>query len=164
MTDGTLVYRTPVAADAEVIAEAIRETFPQLDPWMPWANVDHSVDDVMVWINREIDPTSHPVSMWLPDGTFVGSCGLNKFDDKGCANLGYWLRTSFTGLGYATRATNKLIDYGRGLGLERIEVIMSVENEPSRMVAERSNATYEGIRKADLELHGRLHDVHVYVA
>lgn len=164
MTDGTLLYRTPVAADAEIIAAAVRETFPALAPWLPWAKADHSAEDIIEWINRKADPTSHPMTIWLPDGTFVGNVGLNKFDGKGCANLGYWLRSSMTGHGYATRATNAMIGYGRQLGVARIEVVMSVGNEPSRKVAERSEAVYEGIREAWLELYGRLHDVHVFAA
>ncbi len=94
----------------------------------------------------------------------VGSVGLNHFDSlNNRANLGYWLRADATGFGYATSATKLLARHGvERLGLHRIEVLMSVENEASRQVAVRAGAAYEGIQRGRLLLQGRYHDVHGY--
>jgi RimJ/RimL family protein N-acetyltransferase len=99
-----------------------------------------------------------------PAGDIVGSAGLNAIDEaNGRANLGYWLRTDRAGHGYATRATVLLANYGMAtVGLHRVEIVMSVENEASRAVARRSGAAYEGVLRNRLLLHGRLHDAHSY--
>lgn len=32
-------------ADAEAHAEAVRESWREMSPWMPWAHADYSADD-----------------------------------------------------------------------------------------------------------------------
>jgi RimJ/RimL family protein N-acetyltransferase len=56
-----------------------------------------------------------------------------------------------------------LAGYGLGtLGLQRLEIVMSVENHASRRVAERVGADHEGILRCRLLLHGRSHDAHSF--
>ena len=69
------------------------------------------------------------------------------------------------GLGYATEATKGLINYGfKELSLYRIEIIMSVRNIASRLVAEKAGASFEGTLSNRLFLHGDLHDAYLYAA
>ena len=161
LTNGRLTLRSPEAADAAAIAECARSSFAELDPWMPWASPDYGVDDAMFWITGE-SKTSFII---LDDqNTMVGTCGLNGFDEVNRrANLGYWVRTSNVGRGIATAATTLVARYGlTQLDLCRLEVIMSVQNEPSRRVAERVGATNEGILRSRLFLKGITHDAHSF--
>ena len=164
LTDGTVTLRSPDDADAPAVAAAVRATLPELEPWMPWATAAYDEDAALAWIRGEFDPGGHSFVMVSDDGTIVGSSGLNRIDELNrCANLGYWLRTDATGRGWATRATRLLARYGiREVGLHRVEVIMSVENEASRRVAERAGATHEGIMRGGLLLRNRHHDVHLF--
>ncbi len=162
LTDGTVTLRPPLEADAPGIVAGVRASQAELYPWLPWATEDYDLGDALPWINLQLDP--HPFVIIDPAGDIVGSAGLNAIDEaNGRANLGYWLRTDRAGHGYATRATVLLANYGMAtVGLHRVEIVMSVENEASRAVARRSGAAYEGVLRNRLLLHGRLHDAHSY--
>lgn len=164
LTDGVIGLRRPRDGDVDTIAALVRGSIDHLTPWMVWASPDYDAESVRAWMTRTFDPTSEPFVIENPAGNIVGSCGLNDIREaNGVANLGYWLGKDHTGNGYATRATDLLLHWALGArGLTRIEVIMSVENEPSRVVAERSQAHYEGVRRGYLRYEGRNHDSHCF--
>jgi len=164
LTDGTVVLQRPAESDAERVTETIRASYQHLTPWMAWAKPDHQVEDTLRWIQRTDDPASHPFMILDPDEHYVGSAGLSSIDARNLiVNVGYWLAPDATGFGYATRATNLLIRYAiEQVGMERAEVWMSVENQPSQQVAERSIATYEATLRQCLRYEGRNHDAHCY--
>ncbi len=165
LTDGDLTLRTPVESDAPGITSAVQASLEALRPWMPWANERYDERAALDWITGKIERAAVPLLMIDGDGRIIGSAGLNGFDNLNArANLGYWLRTDANGFGYATRATKLIAAYGiEQLGLHRVEILMSVENEPSRRVAERAGALYEGVLRGRLLLEGRHHDTHSYV-
>lgn len=165
LTDGNVTLRSPTDADASAVAEAVQASLETLSPWMPWATEGYDDDAAREWIHGIIDPSSVRFVIMDPAGRIIGSCGLNAFDKGNArANLGYWVRADATGFGYATGATKLVAAHGiNDLGLHRIEVIMSVENEPSRRVAIRAGAFYEGVQRGRLLLKGRHHDVHGFV-
>ena len=94
---------------------------------------------------------------------FIGSVGINAVDLHPVVNLGYWLRSSETGKGYATEAAQGVINWAFAeLQTQRIEIIFSVQNNLSRKVAEKTGARCEGLLASRLLLHGRLHDAHLF--
>lgn len=158
-----LLLRTPVDADAPAVAEAVQRSLAELSPWMPWALSDYDADRALAWVRGETgDP--HRFVMIDSSGDVVGSCGLNQLSEPNrSGNLGYWVRSDQAGRGYATAATIALRAYGHGTaGLHRIEIMMSIHNEPSRRVAEKSGAHYEGRLRGYLRLHGEFHDAHCW--
>lgn len=164
LTDGRIVLRTPTEDDAAPVAAAVQSSLAELRPWMPWATEDYDEVGARQWINGEIEPGALALVILDEDNRIVGTTGLNHFDEPNRrANLGYWIRTDATGRGYATAATRLVAAHGLAARrLERIEIIMSVENEASRRVAERAGALYEGVLRARLRLEDRQHDVHSY--
>ena len=164
LTDGTLVIRPPEDSDAAEVLAAVRCSLAELSPWMPWATPAYDEANTLGWIRRELGHGEHPFVMVAGDRGIVGACGINRPDELNrFANLGYWVRTDTTGHGYATRATRLLAQYGfEHVGLARIEIVMSVENVPSRRVAERVGALHEGVMRRRLLLHRRHHDAHLY--
>ncbi len=164
LTDGDLTLRSPTASDADAVADAVSASLELLKPWMPWANERYDRTAAMDWISGKVEPGAVPFMMLDGTGRVIGSTGLNGIDNLNArANLGYWLRADATGFGYATRAVRLVAAYGfEQMELHRVEILMSVENEPSRRVAERAGATYEGILRGRLLLEGRHHDVHSY--
>lgn len=162
LSDGTVTLRTPVEADAPEVAAAVQAALPFIQPWMPWATDDYGADQALEWITGAIEADAVPFVILDDDGSIVGSTGLNQFDGLNLrANLGYWLLPDRTGRGYATAATRLVAAHGFDrLGLQRIEIMMSVENEASRRVAERAGALHEGIQRNRLRLQGRQHDAH----
>jgi len=141
-----------------------REPTPEQTIERRRATAAHDVAAALSWIRGEHEPNEVRYLIVGEDGEVAGGCGLNRFDQPNSrANLGYWLRTDRTGRGWATRATVLLARYGlTRLGLERVEILMSVENKASRRVAERAGATLEGTLRHRLLLHGVYHDAHLY--
>lgn len=161
--DGPTVIRTPTDDDAPAIVDAVQRSLGTLSPWLPWAHAAYGIDQALAWVRDEIEPGSHGFVV-LDDGRLAGAVGLNAIDRRNAiANLGYWLADDAMGRGHATRATKLMARHGLdSLGLHRLEVIMSVDNEPSRRVAEHAGAHYEGILRGRLLLHGRHHDAHLF--
>jgi RimJ/RimL family protein N-acetyltransferase len=164
LTDGTITLRSPIEDDLPALADAVRSSLAELSPFMPWAAGEYDERDTLAWIRGEHGQEERSFVIVDPSGVIVGSCGLNQFSEiNRFANLGYWVRTSCTGKGYATRATRLLARHGLiDLELARIEITMSIENEASRRVAERAGARHEGIMRSRLLLHGRQHDAHLF--
>ena len=164
LTDGVISLRSPVDADAPALCAAVLSSLAELTPFMPWATIAFDEAAALSWIRGEIDPDEVRYLIVGEDGEVAGGCGLNQFNEVNhSANLGYWLRTDRTGRGWATRATLLLARHGlAGLGLERVEILMAVENQASRRVAERAGATFEGTLRHRFLLHGVYHDAHLY--
>jgi RimJ/RimL family protein N-acetyltransferase len=164
LTDGVVTLRPPVDADATAMAAAVRASAAELTPFMPWATTDYEDAAALGWIRGEHDPGELRYLIIGDDGELAGGCGLNLFNAVNhSANLGYWLRTDRTGRGWATRATKLLARHGiTTLGLERIEILMAIGNEPSRRVAERAGAVFEGTLRHRLLLHDRYHDAYLF--
>lgn len=164
LTDGVVTLRQPVDADAPAVSAAVLESLAELTPYMPWATAAYDDAAALEWIRGEREPDEVQYLILGDDGMVAGGCGLNLFNQVNrFANLGYWLRSDRTGRGWATRATALLARHGlTGLGLERVEIMMAVENEASRRVAERAGATFEGTLRHRFLLHGRYHDAYLY--
>ena len=164
LTDGVVVLRAPVDDDAAAMAAAVRASVAELRPFMPWATEDYGEADALGWIRGEHDPDELSYLIIGDDGLLAGGCGLNLFNEVNrYANLGFWLRSDRTGRGSATRATKLLARHGlTSVGLERIEILMAVENERSRRVAERAGAVFEGTLRHRLLLHDRGHDAYLF--
>jgi len=97
-------------------------------------------------------------------GAFVGGVGLNELKpEHRLANLGYWVRTSWTGRGLATAAASLAAEFGfEELLLDRIEILAALGNKPSQQVAQKLGAHREGILRNRLVIHGRAHDAVVF--
>jgi RimJ/RimL family protein N-acetyltransferase len=163
-TDGTITVRTPVPEDVPTLSAVVRSSSSFLSPFMPWATPDYDDEAAMEWVARMSRPDEIPLVIVGPDGELAGGSGLNLINPiNRFGNLGYWLRADRTGRGWATRATRLVARFGLNeVGLGRIEILMAVANEPSRLVAERSGAVYEGRLRNRLVLHGEYHDAFLY--
>jgi ribosomal-protein-serine acetyltransferase len=155
-------------ADAPEIYAAVRDSIQHLLPWMPWCYPEYSLQDTETFVAKQIEQweSSEEYSFAIrnQENLLVGLCGLNQFNHiHHLANLGYWLRQSCLGRGYATAATRLLAEFGlNDLNLQRVEILVAVDNYPSQRVAERANATCEGILHNRLWLRDRAHDAVCY--
>ncbi len=98
------------------------------------------------------------------DGTFLGSVGLNQINHAHrFANLGYWVRRSQAGRGVATAAVRRTCRFGlQELGLNRVDIVMPVDNRPSQRVAQKAGAKREGILRNRLVIQGSAYDAVLY--
>lgn len=165
LTDGVVQLRTFRESDTDAVYEAIRESLDLLAPWLPWAHADYTRDESVTWISQCADGwrTNRDFGYAIcdaADGALVGGCGLNQIDhDSRRANLGYWVRASRAGSGFATRAARLLAPWGfQNLGLERIEIVVATSNLRSIRAAEKTGAVREGVLRSRLRVRDRQYD------
>lgn len=87
----------------------------------------------------------------------MGCCGINHVNQVDrFANLGYWIRSSRTGVGIAAHAVRILADWTfANTALNRLEIVVAVGNLRSQRVAEKSGAIREAILRQRLMVGGQ---------
>lgn len=155
--------RLPLETDADAIVSSVRASLTELAPWMPWATDDYGMDSALGWIRGEFGD-AHRFVIVDEAGGHLGNVGLNDLDALNRrANLGYWVRSDRAGRGIATEAVRQLVTFAFAeTDLERLEVVVSVENVASLRVAEKAGARDEGVALARIRLQGRQHDARVF--
>ncbi|MEJ2552119.1 MAG: GNAT family protein [Anaerolineales bacterium] len=166
---GRIILRPPQMKDAESIYEAVHASLSELMPWMDWCSPDYSIDDTLerletlprIWDDGE----AYDFAMVDADrGQLLGLCALSQIVQRHrFANLGYWVRSDRTGKGIATEAAQLLTRFGfRVVGLQRVEIVVGVENWASRRVAEKAGALFEGILRKRIKIGDRHIDAAMY--
>ncbi len=144
----------PQAGRGPEIHAAVMESFAELRAWMPWCREGRVPEDserhcremLAKWhVREELDFTFHRKS----DGLLVGKGGLHTIDwSVPKFEVGYWIRSTCAGHGYATEATVAIAAFARErLDAARIEITSDARNAASRRVAEKAGFTLEGIRR-----------------
>ena len=170
ITTPRLILRAPAAGDGAAINDAKRESFADLNKWMPWAKAMSAVEDDEA-VAREAAAKfilRDDLMMLIFErdtGRLIGGTGLHRFDwDKRHFEIGYWVRTSAHGQGYATEVTNALLRFAfNALSARRVEITHADGNEASAAVIRKLGFVKEGVRRQATQLpDGRLVDSHVY--
>lgn len=154
-----LVLRPAQTRDGLALNEARMETWDMLSRWMPWAKGEHNADTCEIWARRK-----HAEFILRDNISLIGVeketsipviwTGLHRFDwSKRHFQIGYWVRKSAQGHGYATETTNAIVRYAfNALGARRVEIDHAEGNDASRRVIEKLRFEREGIRKQHLEM------------
>jgi RimJ/RimL family protein N-acetyltransferase len=169
MNEPAIGIRRFRSEDVPLLFAAVRESVPEVAPWMPWCHPDYSMEESAAWVqSREEAWTGHiafDFVIFEPDtGSFLGSVGLNQLNaGNRFANLGYWVRTSATKRGIATAAVRMGAGFGfERLGLQRIEIVVAAGNTASLRVAEKAGAVREGLLRNRLRLRDRAVDAFMH--
>ena len=164
-----LCLRAPRASDSNAMSEAINESLAELAPWMPWAKRHSPADSENFLTGARAKFLAREDFMFvierLSDRCLVGGAGLHRFDwSVPRFEIGYWVRTSLCGQGYATEATAGLVTLCfEQLGARRIEVHVDPRNVRSWHVPERLGFALEGVlRNHKRDSSGKLRDTRVY--
>jgi RimJ/RimL family protein N-acetyltransferase len=165
-----LLLRPYRPGDADQVFAAIDESRKHLRPWMAWVDGHLSVADSRDWCTRS-------AASWLlrteltagvfaaASGRYLGCVSLHDPDwDLRIFRIGYWLRASAVGQGFATEAVSLLVDLAFGpLAARRVELRCDTRNGPSRRLAERVGFVLEGqLRNAFLAPDGQPADELVF--
>lgn len=149
-TTARLLLRAPRAGDGAAVNAAIRESYAELRPWMPWARTLPTAEETETYMREKAAHfalrTDLVFQLFLrSSGEFIGATGLHRMDwSVPRFEIGYWLRTSRSGEGYMTEAVRGLTDFAvTHLHPRRLEIRMDHENAASRRVAERSGYPLE---------------------
>ena len=145
-----LLIRGPRPGDGAKVHAALVESLDELRPWMPWALGEHTVEAAEAAVREAHADFLARRDLRLHlyrrgDGAFVGSSGLHRIHwEVPAFEIGYWIRTSEAGRGYATEATRRIADFAfEDLGAERVEIWCDARNERSAAVAQRAGFAFE---------------------
>jgi RimJ/RimL family protein N-acetyltransferase len=152
-----LLLRPVRAGDGQAIHDMKVETWEQLREWMPWAATPEPPTDVLEteilarqaearFIRRE--------DLWLTGiesetGRMIAMTGLHRFDWKVRSfEIGYWVRASAQGKGYATEIANALTRYAfAALKARRVAIGHAGGNDRSRNVILKLGYELEATRR-----------------
>ncbi len=119
LSGADIVLRPNCADFASYLGAAAAESIATVVRWMTCCHAGLSESDALAWYrscekNWETG-TEYEFSVFTPSGDFLGAAGLNQFNEANrFANLGYWIRESRQGQGYATQAARVLANFGLG--------------------------------------------------
>lgn len=151
-----LILRNVLPGDGKAMFEAKAESMAELKLWMPWAKDLGTIEDSEI-VARE----NHAQFILRKDmmilgfekstGRFVIGTGLHRFDwERRHFEIGYWVRTSETGKGYAGEAANALTRYAfLELGARKVMIHHAGGNDGSRRVIEKLGFQREGILRGE---------------
>ena len=112
-----IIIRAPQWGDGAMVNEGVRDSIEELRPWMDWAQEVPAIEeseivsrkgrarflersDLMFYlIHKETDQ-------------FIGGSGLHRIDWQARKfEIGYWIRTAYSGQGYITEAVGRIADF-----------------------------------------------------
>ena len=150
-----LILRPHRTGDGPVLHDALAESIRELRQFLwllPWVAEEQTQDSAEIRCRRcEANFLSRTDLAFLAfersTGRLVGSVGLHRTDwDIPKTEVGYWIRTSEVGKGYAAEGVQALVSWALDqLGAQRVELVADDQNIASRRVAERCGFALEGI-------------------
>jgi len=164
-----VVVRSFGPKDAEPLHAAVCESVDEVAPYETWCHHGYTADEAAAYVGWWIEARTEKTAFYYAvedarTGHLLGACGLSGYSaEHRRAMLGYWVRSSRTREGIATRAASLVCCAGfEDLGLIRISVMVPTENRASQRVAEKLGAVREGLLRRELVLPSGPADVIVY--
>ena len=155
--------------DALPLFSAVCESLESLCQFMSWCRPDYSLEDCQAFIARCHDAWEQGVEynfaiIDVRDKTLIGSIGLNRIDRAHhCANIGFWVRRTWTRRGVATATARLIAEFGlRDLGFQRLELIVPSHNLASLRVAAKIGAKFEGVLRNRVFVANQVYDACVF--
>ena len=143
-----LLLRPGWAEDAPALARAIAdEQVVRNLATAPWP---FALQDAEAFLAAPRDPALPSFLITeRTDGAprIVGACGLGR-RPSGAVEMGYWIARPYWGRGFATEASQALIDIARALKLPRLEASHFIDNPASGRVLEKLGFVATGLSAA----------------
>ena len=164
-----LLIRPYEASDINVQAEAVLESISTVGRWLSWCTPHYTVKNAAEWFvaceEAMNDGTAYTFGLFDKEtNQLIGSVTINQLEpDMRIGNVGYWIRESKQGMGYATEAVLAIKRFGfRDLKLLRLEIVVAVDNKPSNQVAVKAGAKFEFIDRKRILLKTGYIDANIY--
>lgn len=176
---GSLVLKRWDPAWADDAVKAVRDSLPELKPFMPWATDGYDVEASREFIAQSVDKwadgTDFNYAVFIGArssaagfagagstgagstgaGELIGSIGLMTRMGPGTMEIGYWIHSAHAGLGYATAAVEAITPVALALpGIERAVIRHDPANGASGRVAAKAGFTEVGRRAREPEAPG----------
>lgn len=158
-----LTLRPWVSGDAPAVVGAYA------DPLVyRWHKRSMTLSEAAEWIAAANDDwIAEAAASWavVEDDLLVGRMSLRAVDlEDGVADLGYWVTATARGRAIAPRALGAVSDWAfNELGLHRIELEHSTQNQASCRVADKAGYVLEGTKRCQSLHDDGWHDVHLHV-
>lgn len=140
--------------DAARMFAAIEESREELEKFVIGPTRLHSVPDVERMIERAKELRKQRQGYFLgifaaQDKQFVGYVNIHAVNERNrSGEVGYWVRTSQAGRGFATAATALVLGFGfSGLKLHRIVLRAAEDNPASWRVADKLGFVFDGVQR-----------------
>lgn len=160
-------------SDAPELHQALLESIAELRQhlwFLPWVSEEQTLQSAEVRCRRA--QANFLIRADLPylafskgNGRLVASVGLHRTDwALPKTEVGYWVRTSESGKGYATEAVLALTNWALvDLNAKRVELVTDEGNYASRRLAERCGFALEGVHRNTMQSpDGKLRNSCVY--
>lgn len=162
-----LIMREIDVHEYKTIHKLVTENKAYLSEFLPWAAFDTEPVDYIETLEAWQKGNGETAMMTLGvyhENHLVGLCGFNTINRMNrSTEIGYWLAESHTGKGIMTDCVTKVVEYGYNiLGLNRISIIVDVENAPSIKIPERLGFVREVRMKDYFYRNERFYDGYLY--
>jgi RimJ/RimL family protein N-acetyltransferase len=155
-----LILRNIMPGDGAAMFEAKKESFAELNSWLPLAKDLGTPEDSEIVARKAhaefiLREDIMIVGFEKKTGRFVLGTGLHRMDwESGYFEIGYWVRSSEAGKGYASESTNALLRYGfNALSAKKIGICHADGNFASQRVIEKLGFIKTGYVEDDLAKH-----------
>jgi RimJ/RimL family protein N-acetyltransferase len=139
-----LVIRCWQPSDAPLLKEAVDTSLEHLRPWMPWAHddpqpVENKMELLRGFRSRFDGGDDFVYGIFSRDESeAVGGTGLHPRVGDDAFEIGYWIRSSAAGNGFATETAAALTRVAFDVAeVERVEIRVDPANEASCRVARK---------------------------
>jgi ribosomal-protein-serine acetyltransferase len=153
---------------AQSMTDLISRNQRRLARWEPWAEKPVTLDGTRAYIRAALDDfvRGRQISTIIAvDGglRFIGRCGIRINPYVASGDIGYWIDAEYEGRGITSRAARALVTSAFDeIGLTKMDLRTSIENQRSRAVAERLGFALEGLLPGGLQFRERSDDVALY--
>jgi len=145
-----LVLRCWQRDDAPLVKDAIDSSLDELRLWMPWARTEPSPLESIAQRIEQFRRAFEEGRDWTygildaAESRVIGGSGLHPRTQPGRLEIGYWIRSSDTGQGFATEVAAALADRAFQLhGADGVEIRCDPRNARSAAVPQRLGFTLE---------------------
>jgi RimJ/RimL family protein N-acetyltransferase len=151
-----LVLRCWQPSDAERLKDAIDASLAELQSWMVWALDEPSPIDVLERRLQGFRDDFRAGRDWIygifdrAETRVLGGTGLHARGSPDLLEIGYWIRTDATRLGYASEAAATLTDVAfEFAAVQRVEIRCDPNNRLSAAVPSRLGYRHTETRRGD---------------
>ena len=163
-----LLLRPYRSQDAVALYGAVLESRDEVRPWLLWTRNILSVEDAITYQRHTAVYFEAMESLTLgifhkEEKRLLGGICFHLCEwEMAQFEMGFWIRTSETGQGYASEAARKLIRFAfEDLAATRIEMWIEKDNRASRAVPEKIGFFLEGVMR-EKSFGGQLQDFALY--
>jgi RimJ/RimL family protein N-acetyltransferase len=165
-----LILRTYTRDDIEEAHRVINDTRDTLIPWLPWCrsgyrDMDGSTQEIVnqvMELRKPMALTRIIFGVFLKDtGELIGGSGIHDIRrDTASCETGYWMSKRHTRKGYTEEACRRTISWAMqdqdkgGMGLRRVRLYCSDQNEGSTQLIEKLGITPEVMQRDDYFVEG----------